>query len=994
MNIPNLTEARERILFCHRKRRNHLNLAELGLGTADLDGIPEFAQLTQLEFLDLTGNELTELPRGLTGFAKLRWLGLNFNRLRGAEGVEWLQGLERLYLRGNEVAGLPFAFGLLEKLVELDLAGNPVRELPLSLGLLDGLAHVALDEKKLVPDQRAAWKTKEWQSLKKHLRSTDSAVTKEMLKQHRERRATMLPMEHALPAFHAAKLILIGDKGHGKTCLQKALRGLPVAERSKTEGDAFSESTEGMNRALLRLDKDGRLLTQLDQDRHVEPGEDGIDLHVWDMGGQHDYRHMHQMLFSPQAVYLAVMIPRGKDDGDRGLHRWLELVQRRTQGDATVLVICTRGRQDASLKLEDLQREFPQLRFRGLHVVDSVKGTGIHELRQKLVEIVREDGGPYAQRWHQGWAEVFHALQGHAEQYLSLEEVRGLCARNGVNDAEAQEILIRTGHFIGTWLWREDTPAGKSVVVLKPEWLNRAVARVLDDEPSRKAHGIIRLEQLRKLWLAPARDGAKPFPEGTHDMLLQLMEINELAYRPKRPGQKHGVGEELLMTQMVQEAPPARLEEVWPAETPKNYHECRRTIVFAEQSGSLQPGEVPELMYLLIFRLRSLSLGNQNPDDAVHWQRGMVVMDKNHSMALIELKDRELHVTLRYLRNDSLFDLIDHQIGADLDECWNGLRKTRYLACGTGCRRGKNEPSHGLGRISEDACHENMKEGIPAVNCSSCSKPVKLDALFSDFAAIESVRFDSRIEKLIELIAAGGTDWQREVSGKLDGLAEVVNVIRDEARVQASTWMNAFSSREDDRPRLFSVLPVEKEWWKTNLMETEVDITVWCEWSLAPVPFFGEKYGKGWRGTIRVPVGRGWVKLAKRCLQFTKFALLAWKTAGLAAGEYVLPAAWKSKVDEWSKMQADFEKTLQDDTNKELRAYLKQAEEENSEPGAFSSLGVAGHGLPKEQDAKFIHTMRELFVKHDSGWGGLEPKWEESRWYRVHPKWEKFGRKV
>ena len=68
-------------------------------------------------------------------------------------------------------------------------------------------------------------------------------------------------------------------------------------------------------------------------------------------------------------------------------------MQRRTQGDATVLVICTRGRQDASLKLEDLQREFPQLRFRGLHVVDSVKGTGIHELRQKLVEIVREDGG-------------------------------------------------------------------------------------------------------------------------------------------------------------------------------------------------------------------------------------------------------------------------------------------------------------------------------------------------------------------------------------------------------------------------------------------------------------------------------------------------------------------------------------------------------------------------------------------------------------------------
>ncbi|SKB01155.1 Ras of Complex, Roc, domain of DAPkinase [Prosthecobacter debontii] len=994
MSIPNLTEAQKRIHFCHRKRRNHLNLAELGLRTADLDAVPEFAQLTQLEFLDLTGNELTELPRGLSRFTQLRWLGLNFNRLASVGGVEWLHRLERLYLRDNRVISLPFAIGLLDRLVELDLTANPLGELPLSMGLLDALEHVALEDSQLIPDQRSAWKQKAWPSLKKHLRMTDSAITREMLAQHRERHACDGLEAAPTITFYAAKLILIGDKGHGKTCLQKALRGLQVTEKVGKDGDTFSESTEGMNRSLLRLDKNGRVLAQLDADAHVEPGRDGLDFHIWDMGGQHDYRHMHQMLFSPQAIYLAVMIPRGKDDADRGLHRWLELVQRRTQGNARVLVICTRGRQDASLKLEDLQREFPQLTFHGLHVVDSVKGTGIPKLRRELAGIVSDKKGPYAQRWQPGWAGVFQALQGHAEQYLSCDEVRGICDKHGIRDGDAQEIFIRTGHLIGTWLWREDTPAGKGVVVLKPEWLNRAVARVLDDEPARKAHGVIRLDHLKKLWLAKARDGAQPFPAETHNMLLQLMEINELAYRPKRPGQKHGEGDLLLMTQMVQELPPTRLDEVWPVETPQNYRESRRTILFADQSGSLQPGEVPELIYLLIFRLRSLSLGHTNPDEAIHWQHGLVVSDKNHSMARIELKERELHIKLRYLRNDSLFDLIDHQIGADTDECWNGLKKTRYLSCSTACRQPRHDMMNGQGRISEDACHENLKEGFPAVNCASCNKPVKLEALFAECATQQVTLLDSRITTLIEQMAEGGTDWQRTVSGKLDHIAEVVTTIRDEARAHAKDWMNAFSNREDDRPRLFSILPVEKEWWKTGLMETEVDITIWCEWSLAPVPFFGEKYGKDGRGTLRVKVGREWVKHAKRAMQFTKFALLAWKTGGLAAGEYVLPAEWKPKVDEWSKTQADFEKALQDDTNKELRAYLKQADEADVEAGIFSKLGVAGYGLPKEQDAKFIHTMRELFVKHDSEWGGLKPVLEESRWYRVHPKWQQFGRKV
>ncbi len=1017
----NLIEARRRIAACLMlneagnlvQRQDHLNLAGLGLTTTKLieafdpqeRGLPRvsFADLEHLRYLDLTGNELVFLPQSISHFMGLRWLGLNFNRLVSIDGVEYLGYLERLYLRGNKLESLPFGIGLLTKLLELDLTGNAIRKLPQSLGFLEGLDQVALEEKSLVPDQRSSWEQKGWISLRKHLKRAEPGVTRAILLQTREKLKTPAPAKPSSElvelmgpgvTFHAAKLILIGDRGHGKTCLQKALRGVKPQEKTG-ENDEFSESTEGMNRALLRLGTKGELLKEQEHDRQAHIETDGIDFHIWDMGGQHDYRHMHQMLFSPQAIYLAVMIPRGKDDADRGLHRWLELVQRRTQGKATVLVVCTRGRKDASLKIEDLQREFQELKFQGLHVVDSLTDAGISELRQKLAQIATDEKGPHAQRWQAGWPEIFSELQDHRAQFLTLDAARKICLEHEIVDADAQEILIRTGHLIGTWLWREDTPAGKQVVVLKPEWLNRAVARVLDDETAKKKHGLIDLGHLKLLWLKEARDGAAAFPADTHAMLLQLMEINELAYRPKRPGAKHGDGDLLLVTQMVRELPPEGLDQVWPEVMPERYRESRRTIIFADPSGALQPGEVPELIFLLIFRLRSLSLGHEKPEDAVHWRRGLVVRDKNQSLARIELKDRELHITLRHLRSDSLFDLIDTQVGADDDECWNGLKKIMYAACGAACALEKNHAHHGLGRVSVQSCHESLRDGESKVNCASpvCGKRVFIDKVLArDVAPVVQPETEEMLA-LLKLLASGKTDWQKGVDGKLEGIQTGVKTIRENLQTHATDLIQTFSTRLDSLPCLFSVVPITKEWWKMNLSEYEMDVTIWCEWSLAPVPFFGEKFGRKPRGTVRVKLPRGWVRIANKMLPFATWALRGWLTGGLLpGGGFDIPNGLKSQVTEWSKTLGEVEKALKDESNKELQSCLKG--EQSDVEGGFSKLGVRGFGSPQMEDKQLLQTLRDAFAAKDESWGGLKAHNEESRWYWRHPKWETFGRKI
>ena len=128
------------------------------------------------------------------------------------------------------------------------------------------------------------------------------------------------------------KVVLVGSQENGKTCLQRALRGEPfiagLQEHRRHEPGTTAPATE---RGFVSL-----------PERAPTPGprEDVIDLTLWDMGGQESYQHTHQMFFTPSAVYLVVTLPR-QGGSVQELDKWIELVKRRTGGEATVIVVST-----------------------------------------------------------------------------------------------------------------------------------------------------------------------------------------------------------------------------------------------------------------------------------------------------------------------------------------------------------------------------------------------------------------------------------------------------------------------------------------------------------------------------------------------------------------------------------------------------------------------------------------------------------------------------
>ena len=123
-------------------------ITELRLRTEGLTELPpEIAKLTNLEYLDLAGNQLTELPSQITKLTNLTSLDLRGNQL--TELPPEITKLTRLDLNINQLTELPAEITRLTNLTSLDLRGNQLTELPPEIGKLTNLTFLGLSNNQL-----------------------------------------------------------------------------------------------------------------------------------------------------------------------------------------------------------------------------------------------------------------------------------------------------------------------------------------------------------------------------------------------------------------------------------------------------------------------------------------------------------------------------------------------------------------------------------------------------------------------------------------------------------------------------------------------------------------------------------------------------------------------------------------------------------------------------------------------------------------------------
>ena len=892
-------------------------LQELDLHSNQLTELPEaIASLTQLQLLDLSDNQLTELPETIASLTQLQGLYLNNNQLTELpEAIASLTQLQRLYLGNNQLTELPEAITSLTQLQGLDLFDNQLTELPEAITSLTQLQELNLDDNPLNPDLAAAYE-QGTEALWQYLRAQAEAKI----------------------TLNEAKLILIGEGEVGKSCLLGALREDEWLESRPT--------THGIEIKPV-------IVTHPDSDTE-------ISLNGWDFGGQPVYRPTHQLFFSAPAVYLVVWKPReGPQQGF--VKEWITLIKHR-EPDAKVLVVATHGgpgQRQPDIDRQEICDRFGSDTVLGFFHVNSKPDAqnscnGVAELKKAIANVAAslpEMGRSVPAKWQR----VREILQTNDKAYLPYDEVIAICTQHGI-DKEQAELFLRISHTLGHIIHYHYDPILRDIVILKPDWLAKAISFVLDDQLTRRRNGLVDFEHLGELWSNPPFPGEDGYPQELHPIFLKLMERFDLSYQvvldPTKPSNTS------LIAQLVPDTRPELSN--WGQQPEAGDRQQVQICRIVDNRGQLAVAE--GLFYQLIVRLHKYSLGRCNYEKSIHWQRGLMLDDDYNGRALLEYINSDVKITVRAAYPERFLSYLTAEIKWLVENFWEGLRCNVMVPCIAPC--GINLPGNALFEVEK--LIESKKKNRHEYPCpiSGCGEWQNIDCLLNNAPTTQPPsqeiiqQFQNVKDDLNNVLREIGTlDIRAEE--RFQSLSQEQRIILSKGDEQFASLMQMSIDKAKDGPRLFSFKPIEPRFFDSpKWIKTKFQITLWCEHSRQPLPALNPHDKQ--KGVYELEVSREWFTKVAPYLKFLTGTLsLVLPIAGLATKLILDDANYKGIEKGLDLGQESIESTLKvSDLATDLSTESDLLDRQQGEAPIMAKNSV-------------LRKLHDLLKDKDPGFGGL-----------------------
>lgn len=568
--------------------------------------------------LHLCELRLSQVPSQVWRFSALQELYLSYNQLRTLPAeIGKLSALQRLDLFYNDLSVLPAELGNLSTLQELDLGENQLTILPAELGNLSKLSSLSLlrnrNPLQTPPPEIVA-------------QGTDAILfyLRTLLQARVER--------------FEAKVILVGEGGMGKTSLLRALQQQPFVEGLPP--------THGIEVGTLPVPHPAR--------RGVV-----ITLYTWDFGGQEIYQATHQFFLTQRSVYLLVWNARLGVEACR-LPFWLETISAHAP-DAKVLLIATHRDlwQTPAINLPAYQQHYPQIV--GLCSISNKTWDGLDDLKGQIAAaaVVTPFVG---QQWPKSWVEAEQSLLARPEHHLDQADFLVACRQHKIMDEMERETFGRYLHDLGKILYFHDDPMLRTLVVLKPNWITKAISRALTDPQVQQAGGVLDYRELPRIW-ATDEEG-NPYPPALYPIFVRMMERFQLCYQlePERPGQPVS---QSLIPQLLPHQPPATLLPI--PTVPETGHmrlEMRYTLSFVPAG----------LISWLLVRTHRYS-------QRQHWREGAhLAYAGQQAQVALDSQQREITITV-WGPFPYTFLLILKQTLDELLQTFQGLHVQRSIPC-------------------------------------------------------------------------------------------------------------------------------------------------------------------------------------------------------------------------------------------------------------------------------------------------------------------------
>jgi internalin A len=906
-----------------------INLQELHIASGNLAKLPsEIGNLKSLRILSIHANKLVQLPPEIGKLTKLQKLFAGSNGLMQvpSEFVK-LSRLQALYLFRNQLTQLPPEIGQLTKLQLLALEGNQLTQLPPEIGQLRNLKELRVSENQLkqLPLEVGQLSNLEILSLQKNQLTQLPLEIGQLAKLKRlglsdnpnlltpppeivsQGEAELLSFMQALQQKsiirYEAKLLLVGEGGTGKSSLLRALLGKAF--------DASLDSTHGIEVETLLLS-------------HPSFPECSLVLNTWDFGGQDIYHATHQFFLTKRSLYLVVWNTRTGDEQSK-LDFWLKTISIHAP-EAPVLMVATHIDERApELNVHQYLRAYPQIA--AVLQISCKTGEGIQELKDFIAQ--QAATLPLmGQPWPTSWVEVEQALLARPEHHINVETYMYLCASKDVRAEMAQGTLGSYLHDLGKILFFRDDPLLSRMVVLKPNWITKAISHVLEDEPTKDAQGILAHIDLPRIW-ATDEEG-KPYDRALYPAFLRLMERFDLSYQidPQIPGVLPSFS---LVPQLLPYQPPPGIP-AWSMADPS-------------------PGQVQiEMVYRFDFVPAGIMswyiVRTHQYTQHVHWRNGVVLGYRGHS-ARVELfpMQRELRLAAFGVQPYTFFVILKETLDLILAR-FEGLHVRREVPCI--CQRQTNaaNPCQEVYRYEEDLVRR-LEHDKQTIQCPASYKDVSVLELLYGLHFGTAPQVMAKVEEVQEIL--------RRLSAlqRYDELLlqKVSQLCEWNVRNFTRLWNLEMHKMEAECPNTFFLIPGSHTPFNPkNWISNDYKLYLMCQHPPGP-HCVEDEYGYDLRSSRE-----WWVKISpwlKYLITFLKFGVPMAHAVG-------------NVIDAVDFKQIDTQVKLLEEITNDLP--------EISEDKLLSSIETSQH-LSQEQTIgpalRFLHSFLKE-VDQQQFWGGLE----------------------
>ena len=685
---------------------------------------PQVFELTQLQYLDLGGNDIKEIPEAIAQLQNLKKLNLSSNRIREIpETIGQLSNLECLFLWGNRIKEIPKTIGQLSNLTQLNLSRNQIKEIPKTIGQLSNLKYLILQINKI----KTIPKTIGQLSHLEFLFLSDNQLTE--IPDTIGQLSNLIELDLSNPSdnsslvdkaiVHLSKFLPLKTSetskisGNQLKTLPSSISNLSNLKELKLDNNPLeSPPLEIRKKGIYEIRKYLRQIEEEGEDyiyeakllivgeggagkttlankiknpkyklQRGEKSTRGIDIirwsfpydtnnqfnvNIWDFGGQQIYHETHQFFLTKRSIYALVTNTR-KEDTD--FYYWLNTVELLSENSPLLIV---------KNEIEDRTKEINENALRGQF--NNLKETlGTNLATNRNLPTVKDNLQHYLRQLpHIGtalpktWVKVRQALESDQRNYIDKEEFFQICDQNGFKSEEDKLQLSGYLHDLGVCLHFQDEEDSLlyRTVILKPTWATDAVYKVLDNLQVINNRGVFTRQDLKTIWKE------KKYRDKQGE-LLELMKKFQLCYEiPQRQNY-------FIVPQLLNENEP-------------NYEwDDNKNLIMRYRYPSFMIKGIMTRFIVVMHRYIDTCNGDPKGKSSLQqcvWKSGVVLIkDKTKAEVIENYGKRE--ITIRVVGEDAkgLLTIVSHEIDK-INESYTRLNYKKLIPCNCEVCRDSQDP--------------------------------------------------------------------------------------------------------------------------------------------------------------------------------------------------------------------------------------------------------------------------------------------------------------